>query len=235
MKIEMQKQTNQIMQRMDEKLNPLIKEISDLKLENKNLHEKIDIWERKNRMNNIIAFGIKEQEHSKYNLMEKVIELIRSKTDLSICVNDINTAYRLGIKNPESGRPRPVLISFLNLWMKEQVMKNRKKMNEIFLSEDYPKTVLIKRKALQEQLNEERKKGNYAVIKYDKLVVRESSNIQEKRKRERSTSSTPPQRYIQKSKLDTNKITNTNRSNVFDVTRVRSNSPTVVASTSKKV
>lgn len=80
MKIEMQKQASLIMQRMEEKLNPIVKEITDLKSENKNLREKIDYLERENRKNNIIAFGITEKEISKQNLIEMVTEIIQLRT-----------------------------------------------------------------------------------------------------------------------------------------------------------
>ncbi|GBP47410.1 High-affinity choline transporter 1 [Eumeta japonica] len=55
-------------------------------------------------------------------------------------------------------------------------------------TEDFPKEVLAKRKALQEKLKEERKKGKIVFLKYDKLVVKENESIKEKRKRETSSS-----------------------------------------------
>lgn len=65
-------------------------------------------------------------------------------------------------------------------------MKNKKSLKEIYILEDYSKEVLDKRRALQPQLLEERKKGNTAFLQYDKLIVKESNA--DKRKRKPSTS-----------------------------------------------
>ncbi|GBP58744.1 hypothetical protein EVAR_35523_1 [Eumeta japonica] len=59
----------------------------------------------------------------------------------------------------------------------------------IYVKEDFSKEVLERRKGLIPQLNEERKKGRIAYIKYDKLVVEgEASEMRDKRKRDQSAS-----------------------------------------------
>lgn len=75
---------------MEEKMNLLVKQITDLKYENKNLCEKIDNLERENRTNNIIAFGVKEEETSKRNLFEIEPKIIQSKINIDNSYNDIN-------------------------------------------------------------------------------------------------------------------------------------------------
>ncbi|VVC88277.1 unnamed protein product, partial [Leptidea sinapis] len=50
---------------------------------------------------------------------------------------------------------------------------------------DYPKEVQEKRKELRERMLEERKKGNFAIIDYDKLVIKEKTLNNEKRHDER--------------------------------------------------
>lgn len=67
-------------------------------------------------------------------------------------------------------------------------MKNKKKLKEFYITEDYSKETLEKRKALQPKLIEDRKTGNFAYIKYDILVIKENSNSKDKKKRETSTS-----------------------------------------------
>ncbi|VVD03755.1 unnamed protein product [Leptidea sinapis] len=47
-------------------------------------------------------------------------------------------------------------------------------------------------KALQPQLLEERKKGNIAYLKYDKIIIKEPNTNNDKRKREQSTSPQSP-------------------------------------------
>ncbi|KAI8428176.1 hypothetical protein MSG28_002412 [Choristoneura fumiferana] len=59
-------------------------------------------------------------------------------------------------------------------------MKKKKDLKKIYVTEDYPKDVLAKRKALQAELVEERKKGKIAFLKYDKLVVKEMNQLTSK-------------------------------------------------------
>ncbi|KOB76970.1 Endonuclease-reverse transcriptase [Operophtera brumata] len=173
MKIEMSKQTTEIISQMDEKLAPFIREIEELKSENQKLKDKIAGIEKSKRFNNIIIFGIKETENSPTELMASTKGKIRNDLIISLDDKDINTIYRVGKKDSKNEKDRPILISFVNGWKKIEIMKNRNKFKDVYASEDYPREVLDKRKELQTKLIEERKKGNYAVIKYDKLIVRE--------------------------------------------------------------
>lgn len=66
-------------------------------------------------------------------------------------------------------------------------MRNKKKVTEdIYITEDFSKETIQKRKELLPQLKEERKKGNVAYIWNNKLIVKPREN--EKRKRDNSTS-----------------------------------------------
>ncbi|GBP12045.1 Putative uncharacterized transposon-derived protein F52C9.6 [Eumeta japonica] len=62
-------------------------------------------------------------------------------------------------------------------------MKVRKNFKDIYITEDYTKEVLEKRKLLQTRLKEERMKGNFAYLKYDKLVVKENNITKEKKEK----------------------------------------------------
>lgn len=102
----------------------------------------------------------------------------------------------------------------------------------MYITEDYSKEVLEKRKALQAQLKEEWEKGNTAYLKYDKLIVKENNTSQEKRKRENSTS--PPSSDNKPKKQQALSSIKTNRSNAFDIMRTRSNSFSSTATTLKQ-
>ncbi|KAK9887268.1 hypothetical protein WA026_021120 [Henosepilachna vigintioctopunctata] len=59
--------------------------------------------------------------------------------------------------------------------------------------EDYPKHILEIQKKLQPKVEEERKKGNLAYIKHDKLIVKQLNDLgPEKRKREQIGSPNSP-------------------------------------------
>lgn len=218
MKIEMSNQTKQIVAQLDEKLAPFTREIEELKTENEILREKINYLEKNRRINNIILYGIKENETTSFCLMELIKKKFKGDLNISVDSRDINSVYRLGKKVKDS-KGRPILISFVNNWKKNEIMKNKKKLINAFISEDYPKEVLDRRRELQSQLKEEREKGNYVYINYDKLVIKEGKTGNEKRKRDLSSS---PSAIEQPRKQQL--TAKTNRLNAFDLMRNRSNS-----------
>ncbi|GBP14745.1 hypothetical protein EVAR_9646_1 [Eumeta japonica] len=233
MKLEMEKQTNDlkesitknIMDRIDEKLNPMMEENKILKQKICDLGNEIEYLKKEKKSNNIIIYGLEESEKSISELFQTVKEIF--KRDLNLCVeeSEMNRLYRLGKKNKVENKHRPVLFSFTNGWKKDQIMKNKRNLKEIYISEDYSKEVMEKRKALLPQLLEEKEKGNTAYLKYNKLVVKGPNPDKncDKRKRElstspQSTSTTKPK------KQQTISSIKTNRTNAFDLMRTRSNS-----------
>lgn len=217
MKIEMANQTKEIISQLDEKLIPFTHDIEKLKLENKILKEKISNLEKYKRKNNLIIYGIKENEKTVTDLMDLIKQKLGNDLNIGLEHRDIDAIYRLGKKDINNPKTRPILISFVNGWIKNEIMMNKKKLKDAYVSDDYPKEVLDTRKELQKKLSDERNKGNYAVIKYDKLIIKEKSFSVEKRKREISTSPKPQQRkqYV---------ASKTNKINAYDVMRGRSNS-----------
>ncbi|CAH2083476.1 unnamed protein product [Euphydryas editha] len=216
----MSKQTKEILAQLDEKLVPLTREIDELRFENEILKEKIYYLEKHKRANNIILYGLHESEDS----IKTLIQLVKKKfkDDLNIIVEDrdINTIYRLGKIDKQKEKRRPILISFVNNWKKSDIMKNKNKLNNnIYASEDYPKDVLNKRRELQSKLEEERKKGNYAIINYDRLIVKEGKPGNVKRKRD-----SPASPSISEQPCKQQFTTKANRRNAFDLMRNRSNS-----------
>lgn len=228
MKIEMQKQTvelkesitNSIMEKIDEKIKPIIAENKDLKIKLINLEKEMEYLKKDRKQNNIILFGLKEEEKCMLELIQEVKNIFNKDLNIIIEELEINNIYRIGKKNPD-GKPRPVLLSFVNLWKKNDVMKVRKNLKDIYITEDYSKEVLEKRKILQAKLKEERMKGNFAYLKYDKLVVKENNTSNEKRKREISSS---PRDKTHAKKQQVGTPSQNNRRNAFDVMRGRSNS-----------
>ncbi|CAF4752880.1 unnamed protein product [Pieris macdunnoughi] len=227
MKIEMQKQTmelkesitNSVMEKIDEKIKPILAENKDLKEKIMNLEKELEYLKRDKKENNIIIFGLKEEEESTSGLIQVVKKIFNKNLNIKIEDFEINKIYRIGKKSPD-GKPRPVLFSFINSWKKNEVMKVRKNLKDIYITEDYSKEVLEKRKMLQIKLKKERMKGNFAYLRYDKLVGKETNSNKEKRKREMSSS---PLDNSQAKKQQARTLQN-NRRNAFDVMRFRSNS-----------
>ncbi|CAG9790402.1 unnamed protein product [Diatraea saccharalis] len=92
----------------------------------------------------------------------------------------------------------------------------------IDVHKDYPKEIQEKRRNLQVQLQEERKQGNYAFIKYDQLIVR-GSNKTEKRKRPESNTLSPPFTSEEENNHNPQKL---NKINAFNYMRNRNGQKT---------
>lgn len=222
MKIEIEKQTiqltNNIMEKLDEKLNNVVEENKKLQIKVENLEKKVEYLERDRKTNNIIIHGLKEDENSTFELIRNVKECFLQELEINLDDWEVNKIYRIG-NTIKKGKPRPTLLSLVSGWKKNEIMRNKKKLKGIYITEDYSKEILEKRKALQPQLIEERKKGNFAYIKYDQLIVKENSNTKEKRKRENSIS---PQTDSHPRKQQTLNPSTNKRINAFDMMRGRS-------------
>ncbi|XP_014370105.2 uncharacterized protein LOC106720052 [Papilio machaon] len=233
MKLEMQKQTIElresitktIMDRIEEKLTPIIKENEKFRQQISKLEKEVEYLKREKKSNNIVIFGLDEDEKSTSELFQTIQKVFKSDLNMILEENEVNRLFRLG-KNKVVNKPRPVLCSLINGWKKDEIMKNKKSLKKVYVQEDYTKEVLDKRKALLPKLQEEKKKGNKVYIKYDQLIVKEANINTEKRKRELSTS---PQSHtkVQNKKQETLNFIKTNRKNAFDVMRSRSNSLTL--------
>lgn len=102
----------------------------------------------------------------------------------------------------------------------------------MYVTEDFSKEILEKRRELQAKVKEERAKGNFAYIKYDKIIIREGNLNTEKRKRDQS-SSPENQNYAKKPVSNTSSIKE-NRKNAFDMMRPRSSSLQLTKSNQNK-
>lgn len=210
-----------LLRTIDERLQPLIEENKQLKFEVEILNKKIKYLEDGNRKNNIILHGVEEKENSHEGLFN-IIKDILQITNVNLEKYEINKYHRLG-KKQDMNRNRPILISFTSYQKKAEVMKNKTNMPpKTYLTEDYSKETLEIRKSLQQQLKQEREKGNEAFIKNNKLIVRGKSES-EKRKRVMTTSptciETPPHPTGEKNIIAPSKM---HKTDAFAYMRARS-------------
>lgn len=174
--------TKKVSESIDEKLTALLEENNNLKIEVKVLQEKIKLADDHKRKNNIIFFGMNEEPNE--SIMESIIKLLRKNMDIHITSQEINNAYRLGAK--KDSKPRPILVTFITNWRKNEILKNKKKLDSgIYIKEDLSKEILEKRKELMPQLKEERAKGKICYFVRDKIVTKEpKDDKRDKRKRD---------------------------------------------------
>ncbi|XP_022817198.1 uncharacterized protein LOC111350022 [Spodoptera litura] len=169
------------MRTIDDKIQPLLEENKQLKSEVQALNREINHLKETNRKNNIILHGVKETDL--FNIIMDILQNLNVKIEKF----EINKFFRLG-RQQDGSKIRPKLVSLTSYQRKAEIMKNKAKMPlKTFLTEDFSKQTLELRKNLQQQLKEEREKGNEAFIKNNKLIVRGKPEA-EKRKREISVS-----------------------------------------------
>lgn len=197
--------TKNVMEALDDKLKIITEENNNLKTRVSNLEQKVSFLEKEKRKNNLVLFGIEEKGKTELELVDFVKEILQD-SGTHIDSQEISEIHRIGTNYEKN---RPLIISLTTSWKKHLILKNKRNLpTNVFVNEDYPKEVLEIRKQLKPELEAERKKGNIAFIKYDKLIVKKPTNpSREKRKRETPTGSpTTPTPYQKKTNTQ-NEIT----------------------------
>ncbi|CAF4921294.1 unnamed protein product [Pieris macdunnoughi] len=112
--------TKSVVSSINVKLAELTEENKKLKSEIVVLKDKVKFLEDGKRKNNLVFFGIHENQQEEPNLLTHILKLINNSTGLSLDPKELSSAYRLGKK---SENPRPVLVNFTSLWRKYEVLK----------------------------------------------------------------------------------------------------------------
>lgn len=134
MRIEMQNQmievTNTILERIDEKLKPILEEKQILKQKVDKLVKNVELLEKERKSNNIIH-GLPEREQTTLDLIKLIRNCFLDELDTAIENYEINKIFRIGSKN-KNEKSRPTLLSLVNGWNKMEIMKNKKKLKDIY-------------------------------------------------------------------------------------------------------
>jgi hypothetical protein len=141
------------------------------------LKENMRKLEDRNRRNNIRIDGVQENEKETWEQTEKKIQLILNE-QLKISNIIIERAHRIErriITDKVMSKPRTIIIKLLNYKDKENILKHSKmlKGTGIFINEDFSYETNKIRRELIEKMKIARNAGKYAVIEYDKLIVKE--------------------------------------------------------------
>lgn len=159
---------------LEEKLKNLEEKHENLKSRVENQEQRLYYMERQSRQRNLVFFGLEEHEKSYSNLENIIVDFVHKYFPIQIDHRDLQAIRRIGKKTE---KPRPIVITFTTLGKKIDILKRKRALKETpyYIKEDYPQSVLQKRKELQEQVKAEREKGNTAIIKYDKLILLNNS------------------------------------------------------------
>lgn len=167
--------TQNISRMFEEKLLDIEKNHEELKEKVEYQEKRLQYLEKQARKNNLVFFGIEENEKSYENLESNFINWADQHFSTKTIPRDIQEIKRIGKKDE---RIRPIVVTFSTLGTKIKFLKEKRVLKDtiFYIKEDYPKHVLEKRKELQAQLQVERDKGNIAKIVYDKLLVSKSNS-----------------------------------------------------------
>lgn len=149
-----------------------------------------DYLEGQSRRNNLIIDDIPEVDGEKWADTElKVQAMFTEHLHLDHDKIEIERAHRIGKivtrssaqaeASSEHGsrkkydRPHSIVVKLLRFKDRETVLGKANKLRgtNIYINEDYTEAVRLKRKELLPKMMEARKKGLYAVLRHDKLIV----------------------------------------------------------------
>jgi hypothetical protein len=131
-------------------------------------------FEDRNRRNNIRIYGLREGERETWEHTEQKLQNIFNE-QLKLKNIVIERAHRIGKVDNNRDSPRTVILKLLNYKDKELILKNAKmlKGKGIFINEDFSEETNKIRRDLIEKMKSARNSGKYAVLAYDKLIVKE--------------------------------------------------------------
>lgn len=140
---------NQIVQEVsviyEEKLAEVKKECIKLQEDNVKLNEKIDFLEQNSKMTKLRILGVPEQENSKENCSDKLLDIFNNTLKLNLTLNDIYKSYRIRNNTNKSDsrkrgtkKPNPIIVEFYQRNVKNLVLKHKKNLKStgIIIHED---------------------------------------------------------------------------------------------------
>lgn len=135
------------------------------------LERKLVDLEDRSRRNNLIVFGMQENEdETPESLAKGVTESVFQKT-LGVTVTSVERIHRMGRK--QADKPRPVILKLIDHREKINVLKNCHKFKggRISVSEDFSVTTRQIRKHLWESTSDARSAGSKVRLVYDKIKI----------------------------------------------------------------
>lgn len=153
--------------------------------------KRLDFYERQTKRKNIMIFGLIETEKKYQDLEKLVTEFIKENLRITCTENDIEYVTRIGKRGNEK---RPICVTLTTFGKKLNIMRNKKYLDgtEVYIKEDFPQKVLLKRKELQEQAELERQKGKKVFFKYDKIIILDNDNNTASSIKRKHTALSPP-------------------------------------------
>lgn len=136
-------------------------------------NSKINDLEVEIRKRNVVLYKLLENESNAAELEQNVLQLLSEISGTNFANDHLEAVFRMGKKQENTDRIRPVLISFASIKNKNLVMQKTKLFVEsgYGLSEDFPKEVSERRRVLLPIVKVLKSENLKAVLRKDKLVV----------------------------------------------------------------
>ncbi|KAI5739390.1 hypothetical protein M8J77_018731 [Diaphorina citri] len=191
---------------MKDSLDKILKEVEGVRGEVRESATRIDHIEKEKRKRNVLLFGINERDKETMDDLEKSVMEIAAKMKVNLKLEEIDNICRMG-KNKEEGKNRPILVSLTTLRRKNEMMKNKRELKNtnIYIKEHFTKEVVEKRKALMSKAMKLREQGKYAVVKFDKLVIKENESNSGTKNKRAAVDSISPEMALQPSQQEHNR------------------------------
>lgn len=148
-------------------INKLINKVDILEAENTKLKEKLVQTHKKIIKNNIIIFGIPENEEAKLFF----IDIIKVKLNVDLAENDINNIYRIGAV--KGIKPRAVNLELVRNIKKQEIFQNVTKFKGtgISISNDLIEEERQQQKLLYKHYKSAKDKNYQAKLIKNKLII----------------------------------------------------------------
>ncbi|XP_048735826.1 uncharacterized protein LOC125651298 [Ostrea edulis] len=122
---------------------------------------------------NLLFFGLAERKNGRENCATLIDDFCENQLGLPSVSENIERAHRLGGRNEERTKPRPIVVKFASYRMREKVREkaNRLAGTSFSIQEQFPKKIQEKRKMLIPIMNEARRNRKSTKLVKDKLYI----------------------------------------------------------------
>lgn len=169
----MEKGLSEKLEKQEQKITKLEEENMRLRESLKQLEGKQDDLENRSRRNNLIFYGVPENQNTPETWDDcgrKILDIIVNDIKLEgITDRDVERAHRLG---GQFGK-RPIIVKFMHFRVKEKILLARRNLKgtNIFINEDFSTKIRQEREILTAEMKNAREKGDTATVTFNKLKI----------------------------------------------------------------
>lgn len=150
----------------------------NLKKQVKELENKVDYLENQSRRNNLVIYGLQEDNAESWQDTEnKARAFVSDFFKITLEERDVERAHRLDAKRDGATSNLPVILKFINHKIKEKIIKNCKKLKgtRFSIADDFSAKVRDECRQLKPFSEQAKKDGHNATLRFNKIVINNKS------------------------------------------------------------